>query len=127
MVWQTRQDVDEPGLRIDVVQLPGFYQRVDRSGTAATFVRAREGLVAAADSDSTHRAFGGIIAETDSSVIQEAHEGCPTAETVINGLRCVILRGEPRTLLVQPSLKSIDERLRLITTDGDAPSRRFCP
>ena len=45
VIRQTSQDVGEPGLRIDVIELGGGDQRVDRSGAPAAFVGAGEGPV----------------------------------------------------------------------------------
>jgi hypothetical protein len=45
MIRQPGEDVSEPGLRIDVVELRGRDERVDSSRPAATFVRAGERLL----------------------------------------------------------------------------------
>src|SRR5580692_9291890 len=49
MILQSRQDVCEPGLRIDVVELGGFDEGVDGGGAAAAVVGAGERPVVAAD------------------------------------------------------------------------------
>jgi hypothetical protein len=51
VIRQTSQHVRDPSLRVDVVELGGCDQRVDRGGAAATFVGAGEGPVLAADGD----------------------------------------------------------------------------
>jgi hypothetical protein len=38
MIGQSGQDISEPGLRIDVVELCGFDEGVDGGGATATFV-----------------------------------------------------------------------------------------
>jgi hypothetical protein len=43
MIWQPGEDVGEPGLRIDIVELGGRDERVDSSRPATTFVGAGEG------------------------------------------------------------------------------------
>jgi hypothetical protein len=48
MILQAREDVGEPGLRVNVVELGGAEQRVDRGGTAAAFanrLRSKAGFV----------------------------------------------------------------------------------
>jgi hypothetical protein len=39
VIWQAREHVGEPSLRVDVVELGGCDQGVDGSGTPAAFVR----------------------------------------------------------------------------------------
>jgi hypothetical protein len=40
MVWQAGQDIGEPGLRVDVIELGSADQRVDGGGAAAAMLRA---------------------------------------------------------------------------------------
>jgi hypothetical protein len=49
MILQSCEDIGEPGLRVDVVELCGLDQRVDSSGAAAAFVGAGERPVVSAD------------------------------------------------------------------------------
>jgi hypothetical protein len=53
------QDIGEPGLRIDVVELRGRDQRIDGSRPSAAFVGAGEGPVAAFNG--TQLALGGVV------------------------------------------------------------------
>ena len=48
---QARQHIGEPGEYIDVVELGGFDQRVDRSGASAAFIGTGEGPVAPSHGD----------------------------------------------------------------------------
>ena len=41
MIGQSRQDIDEPGLRVDVIELGGLDEGVDGGGAPAAFVRSR--------------------------------------------------------------------------------------
>lgn len=61
MVGQAVEDVGEPDLRIDAVELGGLNQRVEGRGAMAARIRAGEGLVAAAYRDRPDRAFGGVV------------------------------------------------------------------
>jgi hypothetical protein len=51
MILQAREDVGEPGLRVDVVEFDGLDQRVDGGGAPAAVVGTRKGPVVAADRD----------------------------------------------------------------------------
>jgi hypothetical protein len=64
MIWQPSEDVGEPGLRIDVVELCGRDERVDSSRPTTTFVRAGEGPVPAADRDGAQQQGGALYAAT---------------------------------------------------------------
>jgi hypothetical protein len=55
------QDIGEPGLRIDVVELGGGDERVEGGCPLAAFVGASEGPVAAPDRDGTQLALGGVL------------------------------------------------------------------
>jgi hypothetical protein len=39
MILQSRQDIGEPSLRVDVVELGGFDKRVDGGGATAAVIR----------------------------------------------------------------------------------------
>src|SRR5882757_4872668 len=82
MILQARQQVGEPGLRIDVVELGGLDQRVDGRGATAAGVRAGEGPVVAADSDAAQRALGGVVGQAQAAVVEEADETVPAVEAV---------------------------------------------
>ena len=49
MILQSRQDIGEPSLRVDVVELGGFDERVDGGGATAAVIRSCEYPVVAAD------------------------------------------------------------------------------
>ena len=72
MILQAREDIGEPGLRIDVAELGGLDQRVDRSGATAAFVRAGEGPIVAADRERPDRPLGGIVGDAQTAVVEEA-------------------------------------------------------
>src|SRR6266446_3476505 len=49
VILQSCEDVGEPGLRVDVVELGGFDQRIDGGGAPAAFVGSRERPVVTAE------------------------------------------------------------------------------
>jgi len=95
MVREPDRHVGQPGLRIDVVELCGLDQRVDGGGAVAARIRATEGPVAAADGDTAQGTFGGIVAEADAAVVEEAGEGVPPDQAVADCL-AVVLPGDSR-------------------------------
>jgi hypothetical protein len=95
MIRQPGEDVSEPGLRIDLVELRGRDERIESSRPAATFVRAGEGPVAAPERDGTQLAFSGVIGHAQAPVIEEAGERAPAFEGA---------------LLAQPSLQFDNKR-----------------
>src|SRR5262249_28272252 len=105
MIWQPSEDVGEPGLRIDVVELCGRDERVDSSRPPTTFVRAGEGPVPAPDRDGALLALGGIVGNAYAAVIEEAGERTPAFETVVDGLASLAVFGNPGALLAQPLLQ----------------------
>ncbi len=61
MILQIRQNVGEPGLWVDVIELGGFNEGVDGGGAPAAFVGAGEGPVMTLDRDAAQRPFGGVV------------------------------------------------------------------
>ena len=61
MGGDAREDVGEPSLRIDVVELGGRDQSVNGSGATTSFVRAGEGPILSFQGDGPQLAFGGIV------------------------------------------------------------------
>ena len=68
MVGQPGEDVGEPGLRVDVVELGGFDEGVDGGGALATVVGTGEGPVATADGDTAQGPLGGVVGDAQSGV-----------------------------------------------------------
>src|ERR1019366_8096829 len=61
-------------------------QGVDRSRPVPAGVGTAERPIAPADRNSAHGPFGGIIRQADAAVVEEAGEGRPSVQTVIDGL-----------------------------------------
>src|SRR6266853_490363 len=105
MILQSRQDVGEPSLWIDVVELGGLDQRIDGSGTATAFVGSGERPVVAADRNAAQRPLGGIIGHAEATIVQEPGECSPAIEAVLDRFGGLVTRGELAALLAQPSLQ----------------------
>ena len=110
MIGKFREYVGEPGLWIDVIELAGFDQLVDGGGPVATFIRTCECLIGAAYGDAAQGAFGRIVGEEDTPVVEEARESAPPVQVVVDGLGDFALRGAI-ALFVQPGFLRKNERL----------------
>src|SRR5262249_21273204 len=92
IIEQACEQVREPGLRIDVVELGGFGQRVDGGGTTAAVVRPGEGPVVAANGDAAQNALGSVIRHAQAAVLDEGGACGPVPETVVDRLGGIALR-----------------------------------
>src|ERR1700741_5506051 len=110
MIMQAREDVGEPSLRIDVVELGGLDQRVDHGGAVAALVGAGEGPVLAAHGDRTNLPLGRIVGHADAAIVEKACERHPAGESVSDGLADLALAGPFSAVLGHPSLQGGHER-----------------
>ena len=86
VILQTRQDIGEPSLWVDVVELGGLDQRVDCGGALAAYIGACEGPVVTAECDSTERTLGAIVGHAQAAVVEKAGEDVPALEAVVDRL-----------------------------------------
>jgi len=63
VIGNAGENVGEPRPGIDVVELAGLDERVDRGGVVSARIRPAEGPVPAPDRDTAHGAFGGVVRE----------------------------------------------------------------
>ena len=84
--WQPQPDgiTGEPGLRVDIVELGGGDQRVDRSSAPAAFVGAGEGPVLSPQGNGPQLAFGGVVRHAKTPILEEAGDGVPPVEAVVD-------------------------------------------
>ena len=86
------------GLRIDVVQLAGHRERVDRGGALGAAVRSGEGPVRPSDGDAAQGALGGVVRHADAAILEEAGQRAPSLETVGDGFSEFALGRQLRAL-----------------------------
>ena len=86
MVWQVSEDLNQPGLRIHIIEFASLDQRIDSGGALSASVGARERPVASANGNAAHSALGGIVGKTDAAIMEEARERFPAIEAIIDGL-----------------------------------------
>ena len=118
------QDIGEPSLWIDVVELGGGDERVEGSCPPAAFVGAGKGPVAAPDRDGTQLTLSGVVGHAQAAVVEEAGQRSPALEAVLDGLAGVAVLGHPGALLAQPGLQRDDERPASLSAHGHALRRR---
>src|SRR4029077_8842584 len=82
MVGDAGEDIGQPGLRIDVVELGGHDQAVQEGGALTASVGAGEQPSLPSESQAAQRPLGGIIGQADAAVLEEAGEGSPALEVV---------------------------------------------
>jgi hypothetical protein len=78
MVGDARDGVAQPSLGIDAAQLGALDQGLDRGGTLAALVGAGEQLVLATKGDAAECAFGGIVVDLETTIVEVAAERLPS-------------------------------------------------
>ena len=68
VIVDAAEHIGEPGFGIDVVELGGGDERVDRRCSFAAAIGAAEGPVSAAECDTTQRPLGAIVGQTDEAI-----------------------------------------------------------
>jgi hypothetical protein len=71
MIGQPSEDVGEPSLWVDAVELAGLDQGVDRGRPFSAAVRAGEGPIVPAQGHPAQRPLGGVVADADPTVVHE--------------------------------------------------------
>ena len=103
----------QPGLGIDVVHFRGDDQVVHEGGPVATAGRTGKEAGLSAKCDTPKGAFGGIVGEAYSAVIEEALEGFPSPfflEQVVDRLGDGIVLRHLGTLVTQPVMQFLSQR-----------------
>jgi hypothetical protein len=72
VIGDTRQHVGEVALRVELVEVGAFDQRVHRRGAATAGVGAGEQVVLAADRDAAQGALGRVVVERKSAMVEAA-------------------------------------------------------
>lgn len=89
------QDAGEPGLGVDVIEAGRGDEGEHDGGTIGAALRTCKGPVAPPQGDAAQRSFGGVVAEADSPVVEEAGEPVteiPSALSLSGGVA-----GSPRS------------------------------
>ncbi len=68
MVGDAGENIAQPSLRIDTIELGGFDQRVGNGSRFSAPVRAHEQVVFAPDRYAAHAAFGGVVVDAETAI-----------------------------------------------------------
>jgi len=110
VILQARQHIGEPCQGVDVVELCGLDQGVDGGGAAAALVGAGEGPVAAANRNAAQSALGGVVAEAETAVVEEAKQSVPAVQAVGDRLGNLAVGRQLGVLLAQPCPQFLGQR-----------------
>ncbi len=110
MFGDAGQDVGEPGLRIDIVELGRDDQAVHTRRPLAAAIGAAEQTGLAVQGDAAQSAFSRVVRQADPAILKQAGEGWPAGEHVVHGLGDRVMAREPGPLLAHPRLQLGDDR-----------------
>jgi hypothetical protein len=109
VIGEAAQHVFEPRLRVDVVELGGGDERVDRGCTLTSAVGTREQPIAPSEGDAAQCSFGGVVRQANPAVVEEADEGGPALQHVLHRLGDLVVPGEPGPLAPHPCFQLAHE------------------
>ncbi len=115
MFGDTGEDVSQPGLWIDVVQLGRDDEAVEDAGALAAAVGAGKQPGLSAESQTAQGALGGIGGEADPGIVEEAGKDVPTLQHVIHGDGDVGVTRQLAAFLAHPRFERGDHLLRHVS------------
>jgi len=118
MIGDTGEDVGQPGFGIDVVQATSRDHRQHDGGAVGAALAAGECPVAPAQGDAAQRSFGGVVAEADPAIVEEAGEVVPAPEHVVHWLQDLGGARQGFALAEQPGVHVVEKRLALLLAHG---------
>src|SRR3954469_3589350 len=104
VVRQPRQNVSQPGARVDLIEFGRLDKGVERRRPPPTRVRAGEGPVPPSDGNAPDGSFRRIVGQADAPILKKARERRPALEQVVDRFRHLRLRRQLRSVLPQPRL-----------------------
>src|SRR5438477_9570422 len=102
MIGNTAQHVGKPSLWIDTVEFCRADQGVHCSRSLTATVGTGEQPCAAPESDPAQSALGGVVRQADAAVVENAGEGGPALEHVIERLGDVGVTRQPGAFGAHP-------------------------
>ena len=104
------KDVGQPSLGVDVVEFRGADQGVHDRGAHAAAIGAAEQPCFTAEGHAAQRSFGRVVAQADAAILEEAGEGGPALEHVVDRLGDLGVARQPGTLGAHPGFERCDHR-----------------
>lgn len=102
-------DVSEVSVRVDAVELGGFYERSDGRPVLATTVGTGEERILSIEGDWSDRAFDDVGVDLDAAIIEESTKSSPARQWVADCFGELALLADQGELLAQPWLEGIDD------------------
>jgi hypothetical protein len=75
MIGDAGENVGEPGLRVDAVELGGLDERIHHSGTVRPALRPGEQPRFPAEREAAQRPLGRVVRQADATILEESGEG----------------------------------------------------
>src|SRR5258707_3491348 len=100
------EDVGEPRLRIDIVDLAGFDQRGVDGTISSALVRTGEQMILAPERDGPHGALDDVVVDFDPPIVEVAGQARPARERVADRLGEFRFAGDSGELGGQPFIAS---------------------
>lgn len=113
-VGNAREDIGEPGLGVDVVELGGVDEAEHDRGALAPAVGSAEEPRLPAQGHTSQGALGAVVRKADAAIVKECGERLPVAEHVVHGLSDRGAARQPNALLDHPGAQAGDERCDML-------------
>ena len=110
MIVDAGQHVGEPGVGIDAVELGGLKQGVHERRPARRPFGTGEEPSFPAEGNPAECSFRRVVGQADAAVVEEASEGQPALEHIVDGLGGIGMAGEPGALGAQPGFEFRHQR-----------------
>lgn len=124
-IGHTSQDIGEPGIGFDAIELRRFDQRAEDSPSFSTVIAACKQVVLPAEGDRADRAFDRVGVELNAAIIEEPGEACPTPKRVSDGICERAAGGHLGQLAFEPEAEVFNARSGQFPACGKPPVRCF--
>jgi len=118
-VGDAGEEVGEPSLRVDVVELGGLDQRVEDGGALATAIRAAEKPGLATERHAAERPFGGVVGEAYLAAVEDATERVPAPQHVVDRLGGIVAPRQLADLCGKPGVELSHQRGAVLLAYGE--------
>ncbi len=121
-IGDTAKHIGEPRLWVDVVEMASRDDGEHDGGTIGPTLGTGEGPVSTPEGNSSQRALGRIVRETNPAIVEETGKAIPALQHVIDRLDHLGRFAERGALPFQPRVHVIEQRLALFLPRGQS----FC-
>jgi hypothetical protein len=105
MTSDAGEDVGEPSLWVDAVELGGADERVHDGRSLPSAVRSAEQPRLSTQGHAAQRPFSCVVGQADPAVVEKAGEGRPAAQHVVDGLGETMMARQQAALIRQPGVE----------------------